>query len=1016
MKFSGMGGGFAVRAALGRSVAALWLAAGLAQPARASNDNLTILQWFETSWVNIENRAPDVFMAGYNGMWVPNPSLSSNASAGFDPFNRFDLGSPSSPTAFGTEASFRAMVRELNRANIAVYPESIMNHNGARTSDANFIADGGWPGIYTPGNGPSSNPPGLPYNNTPNASPWIICGDYTTRAGNNYFWGDFHNGSLQSGDPNQANYCVWLGDLVSLIDFAQESNYRYIRQPIGSDPNNIPPGRVRNLPDPNNARFYPDTSLPGITFTNPAVAGFSNARTVTKYPYNTANPLAGDPVVENVAEYLARWNQWMIEDVGVDGFRLDAAKHIKHDFWNEYFDTSINLSWSPFGTTIKRTPFTFGESVDSNSSIRYYTRKLTVTDGSGNITFQADRDALDLNEAGSLRDILNNPLGRNWQNNVLNSSVDLADDNSQNGSIGVHHLYSHDNGSVGDGGSPPGFPTQFSAGLTQNAYILLRTGVPVVYYYGREMISRYATQTGPNTFSATTGRFWPREGNPTAIGNPTWIPGSTTSNGTLASDANYLINLVRLRGGYSRGNFNTINNTDPVNGSLEDVMVFERTNNVAGNLVVAVNKRQDNGFDTRNVRVNFPNGTRLRELTGNAADSAVDTDNSIPDTVVVGSDGRLADAGDGSKQYLRIPRNRNSNGVWHGRGYVVYGLAQPSGTLSFVVPGTTTPAAASTIAADSQSGTPPQFWRLRTTPLPVITASQFELRLDTTKTDPLDSNWDNYAVFRINNGYFDYNKNGSVDIGYTSSGIDAGYERFLTQFSPISRFDGGSGLPSVEGTGTVGVYRQLINTSDLAEGNNYISVICYRRRTDGGLPVLREFRGVIHVDRLDPQVDLVNPNGPITSINYTAEVAGSDSSTQSVWIIANMPNGIDPRNQPGTYLTIANQATRYDRATWRRTLGNLPSGTNKIDIVAQELSGRTTWKTYANVQNLVGNGDVNGDGVVSIDDLYAHWALGTSYLAQGDMDRSGTINANDRRVLEAQLRGTEQANMRGTQR
>ena len=32
------------------------------------------------------------------------------------------------------------------------------------------------------------------------------------------FWGDFHDGTKQSQDPNSANYDLWTGDLVSLIE------------------------------------------------------------------------------------------------------------------------------------------------------------------------------------------------------------------------------------------------------------------------------------------------------------------------------------------------------------------------------------------------------------------------------------------------------------------------------------------------------------------------------------------------------------------------------------------------------------------------------------------------------------------------------------------------------------------------------------------------------------------------------------------------------------------------------
>jgi alpha-amylase len=35
---------------------------------------------------------------------------------------------------------------------------------------------------------------------------------------------------------------------------------------------------------------------------------------------------------------LAKWGRWMLDSIGVDGFRLDAIKHINGDFFNEWLD------------------------------------------------------------------------------------------------------------------------------------------------------------------------------------------------------------------------------------------------------------------------------------------------------------------------------------------------------------------------------------------------------------------------------------------------------------------------------------------------------------------------------------------------------------------------------------------------------------------------------------------------------------------------------------------------------
>jgi len=958
----------ALACASGAGAFALVVVSLAAAPARAASDNPVMLQYFETSWENIEARTPDIFMAGYGSMWTPSPAKASTGSPGYDPFDRFDLGQPGSETAYGTEQKFRQLVRELHLADVLVYPEGIYNHNGGRTSDANFIADGGWPGFYLPGNGPTNTPPGPSF--VAGSAPFTICNNFTTRATGNYFWGDFHNTSFQSEDPGSANYCLWLGDLVGLIDIAQESNYSLIRHPTGINPLNIPPGRIRNLPNPANARLYPDRNLAPRTFTNPGIAGFSATTNWTIYPYNLAAPAAGDAIAENATALLTRHTQWMIEDIGVDGFRLDAAKHIKHDFWNEHFDAAMFQSRiTPAGT--RATGFSFVEVVDSNANIRFYTRK----DGFAN------RDALDLNEAGGLRDLLNaGGLGR-WARDSgadpegpIERSVDNTDDGQNNGTLGVHHVFSHDNGSVGTGGANPPVPTARQQGLVQNAYVLMRTGVPIVYYNGREMASRFPSRG-----------FWPREGNPTALGN-------TNS---------FITNLVRLHNSHARGGMNLINFTDSVNPSKADVLALERTNGVAANVLALLNDSYASGFQARSLDTTFPGGSRLMELTGVWTDTGASGANlggNVPQFITLDASGRAL---------FTIPNNRNTSGIETNRGLAVYGYPPPAGVLA--VSGVT-----ATIAADSAAV--PE-WRRRLTSVEVITGNSFDVQLTTVRADPSDpagnANTDDFAVFRINQGFVDYNgiNPSNTPTGYDQpvapGAVDAGYERFVTQNAPLATTPGA----------TNGLYRQTINAASLPEGFNYLSVIAFRRRTDGGLPVFAEFRKVIYIDRQAPSAALViPPNNSIDSANYQFRVTATDRPTNLVYIIANLPPGVDPRNLPATYLTAANLAARYDRFEWRRTISNLPLGTNNITVVAFELSGNSAVTRYDNIINALGSGDVNRDGVVNLDDLYTSWALGNTYQAEADMDRDGDVDTLDRRFLELAIRGTENASMKGQQR
>lgn len=895
-------------------VAAAVVASGgwLSASARAQ-DNPAFIQWFETSWTNIELRTPDLFMAGYGALWLPPGGKASDGSVGYDAFDRFDLGTPESQTAYGTEARFRQMITELHLAGQQVTVDWIMNHNSGRTSNSSFILDGGWPGFYLPGSG--SN-----------------------------FWGDFHDGSQQSENPGGANYSLWNGDLVGLIDIDQASNYQYIRHPVGPNAQNIPPGRVRNQVNAANARLYPDRSLTPLTFTN---TGRGNNLQFTIYPYNTANPMAGDAVAENATGMLMRATQWYLDEFKVDGFRLDAAKHIPQWFWDQYFDAAVFLRrTTPSGQQV--TPFSFVEAVDSNSFVQSYIRK---NDGIGN------RDALDLNEAGALRDVRSSGGFGSWQN-PLNASVDRQDDGLNNGTQGVHHVYSHDNGSVGNGGSAPSLPGSNLYALPQNAYVLFRTGVPIVYYNGREMHDRF-----------TNRGFWAREGNPTALGN---------------MDSN-LTRMVQVRAGYARGDMFVLNG-DGSNASiagLSDVLLFERGTSTAANVLVGVNDRYDGGYDQRDVTTRFPQGTILQELSGNAVDVTVDPNNDIFDTVTVGVGGRVT---------VRVPRNVNANGVQHHRGYVIYGPAAPTGVLSvFPIAG----------VLDADSASVPTY-RRRLTPVEIITASSFDLQLATSKTIPSDSSFDDFAVFRFNQGYTDLNGNGVTDQLPPDATTDAGYERFLTQFSPIS----GPG-----GTGTTGLYRQTINAAQLPEGFNYISTLAYRRRSDGGLPIFKEFRKVVYIDRLPPSATLLE-NPASANGNFEYRVKALDRTVESVHILANLAVGVDPV----PLCNASNQAYQYDRLEWRRNVGTLPTGSNSLTVVAFEKTGRSGVYRFDNITVNLGSGDVNRDGILTVDDLYASWALGTSYQSEADMNRNGVMDANDRRILELSLRTGEAGKMSGQQR
>ena len=93
-------------------------------------------------------RMPDVFTAGYGSLWLPPASKADTGgfSVGYDPFDRFDLGSPPNQTLYGTEEQLKAMVDEAHRAGVRVYFDIVLNHNGFRDAS-------------TPGNPKSASTP-----------------------------------------------------------------------------------------------------------------------------------------------------------------------------------------------------------------------------------------------------------------------------------------------------------------------------------------------------------------------------------------------------------------------------------------------------------------------------------------------------------------------------------------------------------------------------------------------------------------------------------------------------------------------------------------------------------------------------------------------------------------------------------------------------------------------------------------------------------------------------------------
>jgi alpha-amylase len=574
------------RPPLARWLAALLCALGwaLAPAGIASAQDVSapaILSWFDGTYRTQERRAADVFRAGYGAVWLPPPGRadSGNQSVGYDVYDRFDLGSSGRPTLYGTETGLKTAVSNLHRAGVDVHVDAVFNHNGfSDRSTPGFERAGGYPGfvLSTP-----SDPDG-----------------------------DFHS-PFDTGDLN--------GRLSGLIDIDHSTNHRYVRNPVPGFANNIPAGavpafgRLANVPQEGNRRFYPDRDLAPIVVFDPQT-GEKNIRI---HPFNNESPMAGDPVEENATGYLMRYAQWMVQHVGVDGFRLDAAKHYERFVLN-YFDRAVYRSSNRYLLDGSRKQvFSYGEVyVSSRAFQQQFVRKDINSNDPGRVG--GNRDVLDFPQFFALRDNLtSNGLVNDWRR-VVGAGMDVNDDGLHNGSQGVLFAASHDD---------------FGPALSNvaHAYTLMHPGNAVVYFNGREH---------------GDGRDFPKDGRGDALGG-------------LYGDR--VTDLVTLRNTHGRGNYRE-------RWLDKELFAYERE----GAALVLLNNRGDGGFDARTLTVTQPAGTYLVELTGNAANPLMDPRGEIPEVVQVGAGGRVN---------VRFARNANADGQFHGNGYLVYGPATPQGRL-----------------------------------------------------------------------------------------------------------------------------------------------------------------------------------------------------------------------------------------------------------------------------------------------------------------------------------------------
>ena len=955
----------------------LWSASARAYDVSAP----VILQDFESSYTSIDNKMPDIFESGYGGVYLPPPGITLNGeSVGYDVYDRFNLGSPGQTTLYGTQAGFESVVKGIHAFGGSAYADLLWTWtNGINNSNNSSFSE--FPGLTTVLQ--TTNPTAAGYNTL----------------GYNTSTGDFY----PTSDTNQDEEA-----LAGLQHNDPASNYMLIREPTtAGNPQNIPEGTgtylgtTANIPTATNAQYYPDKSLTP-RYENDSTLSMSN---FAVYPFDPTSKTDGTPVADNALGYLMRYTQWMIQDVGVDGFRYDGGNNT-YPWVMNYLDlATYEMSNRTLLNGQQENVFTFTEVyTGSTSTIAQYISKTALTNAAGNVG--GDRDALDFPLYFSMTTNLSGSgafgSGQNNWNNVVNSSLDFADDGLMNGSSGVKFVSDQD------------VPAPALSNVAY-AYTLMLPGNATVYYNAQNFTNENSNSNGGEfPQGGSTDAF---DAAQTALGGPYTSDTGTYNLNPLGGGATYpngnIAALVDLRNRFGRGNYRE-------DWIEQNILAFERTGSAIVLLSNATSSTTSNGdYDSRTFDTEFPVGTILEEYTGNATSTFADPQQNIPEFVQVVADTASGNA-TGAKVTVRVPRNvqyntSTSTTYATGDGYLVYGLPTPTGTLSLTN-------VISTMGGKTFSTSASNAGYLNGTDLfttvSVIKASSFQLQLSTnaaylninqnvSSTPDLVYDQDadgNNAQFTIDGGAITVAANGTTSTTPGTNGqtttpgnVSYGYQNFATS-SP--------GYTSANGSGS---YSQTINTSQIGQGYHYIEVIAFRYNSDTTQPpVYSDWYETVYVDTALPVSAPLSFNETASSSqNRTLVLQSTDGLANNMHVFLDLPSGLT-NAQILNMVGSSNQPTVQDINLWQEAYTNLSSGNHVATIVSYKPDGTTNIQRFdaqqmpfLSVTGAVGAGvgDLNGDSQFTSTDVTQLGTLvqgnGTSFTAAGDITGDGLINLSD---------------------
>ena len=463
-----------------------------------------MLQYFGTTWSEIERRIPELAERGYDSLWLPPPFKggAGTYSVGFDTFDRFDLGdrdgSGTVRTKYGTKADLQRLMKTAHRFGLRVYFDNVMAHN-AGPLDKNTDPGEIFPGI--PGFVPEDFHLVRESDGTwRKAADWPNWQDEWQVLNRNPFAWDIANEHPQnvSFNPNgtaEANtYPKWSGvrhpgqhswyldtDLTigtnqaadPVHPFANKEPYQDIG--YGASFNGANNGRFDwNDANTNGQHDVGEASEP---FTDTGVDPSVTWRQTAQWGHGDGIYNMGNIVAEDVNGMLYRAVRWFINETSADGFRLDAVKHVPSGFFGKQTGgdkDSVNWGYN-------------GQIQEQFNITRGFTDWGNHRDSNYNAEFQARDDAFLFGEH------LGSPP---FEGGYLDAGMRIANDNLLNtvkngmgasligfdqpnygaygtAQTGMNYVMSHDNNYLFGGDR-----------RLAHTYILTREGNPIIYTDG----------------------------------------------------------------------------------------------------------------------------------------------------------------------------------------------------------------------------------------------------------------------------------------------------------------------------------------------------------------------------------------------------------------------------------------------------------------------------------------------------------------------------------------------------